>query len=259
MNATPYDLLAGRLKRLGLYGVLGQLGALQHEPWLPALLDLEERERSKRSLARRLQQARIGAFKPFADFDWGWPKQLDRALVEDLFTLDFLREGANVVLVGPNGVGKTLIAQNLAHHAVLQGFTVRFTTAAALLADLAAPDSASVLQRRLRPYLAPKLLCIDEIGYLSCHQRHADLLFEVVSRRYTAGASILLTTNKPFARWGEVFPDAACVVTLIDRLVHRAEIVSVDGESYRLKEAKERSARRHAGASRRRVGGEGTS
>src|SRR5690606_14572662 len=93
-------------------------------------------------------------------------------------------------------------------------------------------------------YVGPKLLCIDEVGYLSYDNRYADLLFEVVTRRYEAGKSIVLTTNKSFDEWSEVFPHAACVVTLVDRLIHRAELIEIDGDSYRLKEAKENSAKR---------------
>jgi DNA replication protein DnaC len=162
--------------------------------------------------------------------------------------LDFLRETANVVLIGPNGVGKSMWAQNLAHQALLQGATVLFTTAGQMLGELASLDSDSALRRRLRHYAAPDLLIIDEVGYLSYGNRHADLLFELVSRRYQAH-STLVTTNRAFAEWGEVFPNAACVVSLIDRLIHNAEVIAIEGESYRLKEAKERSEQR---AKRRR-------
>jgi len=158
-------------------------------------------------------------------------------------TLDFLKEGANVVLQGPNGVGKTTLARNLAHQALLHGHTVLFTSAGNLLGDLAALDSDSLLRRRLRHYAAPHLLVIDEVGYLSYSHRHADLLFELISRRYEQ-KSTLITTNRPFAEWGEVFPGAACVVSLIDRLLHHAEIIAIEGDSYRLKEAQERTAER---------------
>ena len=114
-----------------------------------------------------------------------------------------------------------------------------------LLGELAALDSDSALRRRLRHYAAPDLLVIDEVGYLSYSNRHADLLFELISRRYET-KSTLVTTNRPFAEWSEVFPNAACVVSLVDRLVHNAEVISIDGDSYRLKEAKERSAERAA-------------
>lgn len=242
--ASP-DELRRRLQRLGLHGTLADLDQIAHEPWLPPLLEREERERARRSLERRLRHARIGRFRPLADFDWSWPTKIDREQIEALFTLRFLHDAANVILVGANGLGKTLIAQNLAHHAVLQGYTVRLITAAELLSDLAAQETASALQRRLRCHLRPELLVIDELGYLSYDHRHADLLFEVVSRRYTH-KSVVITTNKAFAEWNTVFPHASCVVTLVDRLVHHAEIVRIEGDSYRHKEAQEREAQRLA-------------
>jgi DNA replication protein DnaC len=148
------------------------------------------------------------------------------------------------VLVGPNAVGKTMSAKNLAHEAILAGRTVRFTSASVMLQDLAAQDGARALQRALRRYSSPTLLVVDELGYLSYDHRHADLLFEVVNRRYEAERSILVTTNKPFAEWGEVFPSATCVVTLVDRLVHRSEIIGIDADSFRLREAEERHQRK---------------
>ncbi len=231
-----------RIQRLGLFGLLASWSELAEQPWLPQLVAIEERERKRRSLERRLLNARIGAFKPIADFDWTWPSKIDREAVEELLTLRFIDEGSNAVLVGPNGLGKTMLLRNLAHQSTLQGHTVRFTTASDMLADLAAQESSVALSRRLRRYTQPRLLCVDEVGYLSYSGRYADLLFEVVTRRYDDSRSILLSTNKKFAEWAEVFPHAACTVTLIDRLIHRAEIIDLEGESYRLKEAKERAA-----------------
>jgi len=216
----------------------------------PETLHEPEEERARRSLERRLRDAHIGRFKPLCDFDWVWPKRCDRAAVEELISLDFLKEATNVVLAGPNGVGKSTLARNIAHHAVVHGHTVLFTTAGQLLGELAALDSDSALRRRLRHYAAPTLLAIDEVGYLSYSNRHADLLFELISRRYES-KSTLVTTNRPFAEWSEVFPNAACVVSLVDRLVHNAEIITIEGESYRLKEARERSEAR---AKKRRGG-----
>lgn len=239
MTATS-ELLKQRSRALGLYGVLANWNELASAPWLPRLVEVEEAERARRSLERRLRNAKIGRFKPMADFDWAWPEDIDRQLVEELFTFSFLDEPANVVLVGPNGVGKSMIAKNLAHQALLRGTTVLFTTASAMLNDLAGQDSAAGLQRRLRRYCRPQLLVVDEVGYLSYDNRHADLLFEVITRRYEQ-RPIVLTTNKVFGEWGETFPNAACVVTLIDRLVHRSEIVKIAGDSYRLKEARERA------------------
>jgi len=241
---TPDALIQDRLRRLGLYGLLASFHEIADKPWLGELLGLEEAERKRRSLARRVRTARLGVFKSIADFDWSWPSRVDRAAIDELFNLGFLEEGANAVLVGPNGVGKSMILKNLAHHALVRGNTVRFTTASDMLADLAAQDSAAALARHLRRVTMPRLLCIDEVGYLSYSNRYADLLFEVVTRRYEAGKSILVSTNKAFADWPSVFPHAACTVTLVDRLVHRAEIIEIEGESYRLKEAKERAALR---------------
>lgn len=232
-----------RAQRLGLYGLVENWDELGEQPWVLRLLEVEEKARKERSLSRRLKSAHLGHFRALADFDWGWPKKIDRAQVEELFSLDFIREAENPILIGPNGVGKTLIAQNLAHHAVLRGFTVLFTPASEMLGDLASRDHCHSLQQRLRQYVRPQLLVLDEVGYLSYDNRHADLLFQVVTRRYErAGCATVVTTNKPFSEWGQVFPNVASVVTLIDRLTHRAEIIQIEAESYRFKESKQRAA-----------------
>jgi len=248
---SPPDALRERAVRLGLHGLVARWSEHAGAPWIEPLLKLEEEERARRSLERRLRNAAIGAFKPMADFEWKWPRKIDRELVEDLFRLDFLAEGANVVLVGPNGAGKTMIAQNLAHQAVLRGFTVRFTPASGMLNNLVAQDGALALARRLRRYLHPALLVVDEVGYLSYDTRLADLLFDIVARRQP-GKSTIVTTNKPFAEWNEVFPNSTSVVALVDRLVHRCEIVEIDAESYRLKEASERAQSRRQARKKRR-------
>lgn len=237
------DTLQARAKALNLHGLLVHWAEASPAPWIEALIGWEEQERSRRSLERRLRAAHIGRFKPLCDFDWTWPKRCDRAAFEALMSLDFLPEATNIVLVGPNGVGKSTLACNIAHQALIHGHTVLFTSAGQLLGELAALDSDSALRRRLRHYAAPSLLVIDEVGYLSYSNRHADLLFELVSRRYQ-NKSTIVTTNRPFAEWREVFPNAACVVSLVDRLVHNAEILAIEGESYRLKEAQERSDKR---------------
>ena len=248
MTRTPatLNLEAARahLRRLGFYGLLAHAEALLNEPWLVRVIEIEDTERARRSLKRRLDNSRLGAFKPIADFDWDWPEQCDRSAIEELFALGFHEEAANVVFIGNKGLGKTMILKNLTHQAVLHGHTARFTLASDMLHDLAAQDSTVALARRLRRYTSPRLLAIDEVGYLSYDSRYADLLFEVVTRRYEQRRSILLTTNKVFGEWNQVFPNASCVGTLIDRLVHRAEIIALEGKSYRLKEAEERAAQK---------------
>lgn len=249
--AAPDPELNARAKRLGLYGLVACWDQHGTAPWVPTLVELEESERSRRGLERRIRAAQIGRFKLMADFEWAWPRSIDREQVEDLFDLEFLKDGTNVVLVGPNGVGKTMIAQNLAHSAALRGHTVRFTTASQLLNELAAQESQPSLLRRLRAVCRPQLLVIDEVGYLSYDSRHADLLFEVVNRRHLQRSTVI-TTNKVFTDWGQVFPNAASVVGLIDRIVQRTEVVEIDAESYRKKEGEEHEARRAAQRAARR-------
>jgi DNA replication protein DnaC len=235
--------LEQRATALGLYGLLANWSAASQSDWLSQVIDWEEQARTQRSLERRIKEAKLGRFKHLADFDWSWTQHNHRQHFEELMQLEFISRTANIILQGPNGVGKTTLVKNLAHEALLRGHTVRFTTAGELLGELAALDSDSALRRRLQYYAGPQVLVIDEMGYLSYSNRHADLLFELVNRRYER-KSTLITTNKPFANWSEVFPNAACVVSLIDRLIHHAEVIPIEGDSYRLKEAKERAEQR---------------
>lgn len=245
-NPQPAPNLAELRQRahaLRLPGLLAHWDEVASSDWPAQLIGWEERERAQRSLERRLRDSRIGSFKALTEFDWLWPKRCDRAAVEELMALGFLREAANVILIGPNGTGKSTIARNLVYEALRAGHSALFTSAGSLLGELAATDSASTLSRRLRHYAGFDLLCIDEVGYLSYSNRHADLLFELTNRRYETKSTII-TTNRPFAQWHEVFPNAACVVSLVDRLMHKAELIAIEGESYRLKEAKQRAAER---------------
>lgn len=244
------EALAKLLEELGLRALGRDLGAfiakadqthLTPQQIITELTRLERDDRAQRSLERRQKRSRIGHFKPIADFDWNWPR-LDRALVHKALDLHFLNQRRNLILVGPHGLGKTMLLQNIAHQAVLQGHPTLFTHAARLLNDLACQETPRALERRLRHYAGISLLCIDELGYLSYDTRAADLLFEIVARRYGARKPIALTTNLAFADWNTVFPNATCTVALVDRLTHHADILRFEGKSWRNKEAKQEGA-----------------
>jgi DNA replication protein DnaC len=237
--------LADALKTLGLHHTAAHLDDLvalaTKRRWSPAqllehLAHAEQQERTRRSLERRLARSRLGRFTPMSEFDWAWPKRINRAAVEAALRLEFLAEARNLVLVAAQGLGKTMIAQNIAHAAVLAGHHVLFTTAAELLLDLGSLDSARSLARRLNHYSQRALLLVDEVGYLSYDARAADLLFQVVSRRYER-RSLVLTTNLPFSDWPTIFPNAATAIALIDRVIHHADILTIEGDSYRRRAA----------------------
>jgi DNA replication protein DnaC len=235
------DDLEGRLRAIGLIGLAARLDEIRSEPWLERVITIETEERQRRGLDSRLKNSRLGRFKPMADYDWSWPRAIDRQTIDELFVLRFHTEGANVILVGPSGVGKTMIAKNLAHAVIRSGRTARFTTASAMLNELVGQDSLTALSRAYRRYTSPAILVIDELGYIAYGNRHADVLYEVVNRRHDLGRSIIVTTNRAFKEWGDLFPNATCVVPLVDRLVHKSDIFEIDGDSYRLKEAQARA------------------
>jgi len=230
---TQSDPLKARAEALRLHGLLANWGEFADKPGLlESIVAWEEQERRARSLARRTAEARLPRFKPLADFDWSWPRSCDRGAVTRLMSADFVAAPANVVLVGPGGTGKTAIAANLANQALVGGHTVRFANAAAMLSELAAIDSDSGLRRRLGRYRRPHLLVIDELGYMTFTNRQTDLLFAVVASRYQRAATIV-TTNLGFRDWPRVMPGSSCAAALVDRLVHGAEIVAIDGDSWR--------------------------
>jgi len=239
LTALGLRHLASNLDDLVALAQKRRLGARE---FLEHVVDLEEKDRARRSLERRTTRSRIGRFKPIADYDWNWPSRIDRTRVEASIELDFLADHRNVVLVAPQGLGKTMIAQNIAHQAVVAGHSVLFLTAAQMLLDLGAQESARTLDRRLRFYASVSLLVLDEVGYLSFDARNADLLFQVVSRRYER-KSLVLTTNLSFQDWPSIFPNATCATALIDRVIHHADVIAIEGESYRLREAEKRAAK----------------
>lgn len=240
MNETTLTPMQLRAQHLRLWGLLAHWKEIDPE-LREKLCNWQETERRTRSMAGRVSKSRLGRFKSMADFDWQWPQSIDREGIEEILGLGFMTEAANVILIGPNGVGKTMIARNIAWQALLAGHTVRFTTAGAMLEDLGAQPSAQARHDRMLRYTAPALLVCDELGYLSYDNRYADLLYEVVSARHLKRSTVV-TTNRPFSEWPEVFPNAACVVTLVDRLTHFSDIAEIQAPSYRLREATERRA-----------------
>jgi DNA replication protein DnaC len=241
----PSDDVATQLRQLGFRVSLAALRAFfehaAHSRLGPVeacekLVEMERREREGRNLAARTRLATLGKFTTLDRFDWNHPRSIDRNLYESLHaSLDFLERGDNVLLRGPSGVGKTTLAQNLGFAALTRGHSVRFSSLAALLTDLLRRESLPALERSLRHrYLAPKLLIIDELGYLPCDSRSADLLYNIVSRRHET-RSVVITTNLPFKQWGTVFPGAACVAALVDRFVQHCNVIDIDADSWRQK------------------------
>jgi DNA replication protein DnaC len=237
--------LAAQLQALGLLATASALDdllarATEHRLAPRALIEDivrgEIADRSRRSLERRRMRSRLGTFKTIADFDWNWPKKIDRPLIERALSLEFLREGRNLILLGPNGVGKTMLSKNIADQAVLAGYSVLFRTAAELLDDVQC-DSPERRRQRIAAYTRPHLLCIDEIGYLSYDDHAADLLYKVINPRYEKRRSLLVSTNLAFKDWNGIFPNATCIVTLIDRLTHHADVTLIEGDSYRRRES----------------------
>lgn len=217
------------------------------ERWSPRkILDelclIESSERARLSLEHRLRFSGIGRFKHIADFNWDWPKEIDRGIIEQALALDFINEGRNLILIGGNGLGKTMIIKNIAHNAVMAGHSALFRSAADIIRDLQC-DSPMLRNRRLQAYVRPKILLIDELAYLSFDDNAADLLYEVVNRRYERN-SIVITTNRPFSEWNQVFPNATCIATLLDRLTHHADVTVINGDSYRVHESQLEAAKR---------------
>ena len=223
-----------RAPREALAALLSQTAKAKSPPtkFCEDLVALELRERDARNLARRTSAATLGTFAALDAFDWNHPRTIDRDLYEHLLTLDFVGRGENVLFRGPAGVGKTTLAQNLGLLALQKGHTVRFATVPAALADLLRQESIPATERRLKRYTLPDVLILDELGYVPCDPRAADLFFHIVSRRHER-RSVVVTTNLGFKQWGSVFQDASCLGALVDRFAQHCHVVDIEADSWR--------------------------
>jgi DNA replication protein DnaC len=225
-----------RAKKQGLYGVMRHFPEIKDEAWLPKILEWEERARIERGLDRRIKLTQVGRFKPMSLFDWSLSPELDKSEVDRLFTFDFMEDCNNIVLIGRNGNGKTMLAQNLVHEAATLGHRTLFVDAARMLADLGKRPTTSALERRIKHYSQPKLLAIDEVGFFSFSLQASDLFFQIIKERYERGSTII-TTNMRLSDWHELFPNKALAGAIIDRLVHHSQTFVVDHDSFRALEA----------------------
>ena len=204
--------------------------------FLGRLVEGEALRRQDRATQRRLQAAHFPVIKTLEQFDWSWPKKINRAHVQNLFRLGFLKDKANVIFMGGAGLGKTHLATALAHAGCLAGHSVLFTTAIDIVNTLAAAQSTQRLKAELKKYLSPSIVLVDELGYLPIDKTGADLLFQVFSQRYETGSTIV-TTNQAYKNWAKVFNnDATLTSAVLDRLLHHAETITIEGRSYRMKD-----------------------
>ncbi len=203
--------------------------------FLGQLAEAEVNIRNDRSVQRRIKQARFPVLKTLEGFDWNWPKKINRLQIQELFRLSFVKDNANVIFLAGVGLGKTHLSTALAYQACLKGYSVLFASAIDIVNTLGAACTTGRLKTELKKYLKPDILLVDELGYLPVDKNGADLLFQVISRRYENG-SLILTTNKHFKKWPEIFNnDSTLTSAVLDRLLHHAETVVIEGKSYRMK------------------------
>ncbi len=207
-----------------------------HIEYFHSLVQGEAGERKNRAQERRIQAARFPVIKTLDQFRWTWPKNINRLQVQNLFRLPFLKDTGNVILLGGVGLGKTHLATALGYTACLRGYKVLFATAIEVINSLCAAQNAGRLQTELKKYIRPSLLILDELGYLPIDKTGADLLFQIISHRYERG-SMIITSNRAFKQWPEIFNnDSTLTSAILDRLLHHAETVVIEGKSYRMKD-----------------------
>ena len=205
-------------------------------PYLARLIEGETQRRQERQIVRRVAAARFPVLKTLDQFHWAWPKKVNQAQIQNLFRLAFLKDKTSVIFIGGVGLGKTHLATALGHAACLQGHPVLFTTAIEAINTLSAAQAQSRLKSELKKFLAPTLLVLDELGYLPIDKLGADLLFQIISGRYEKGSTVI-TTNQPYKNWARIFNnDATITSAVLDRLLHHAQTVLMEGKSYRMKD-----------------------
>jgi DNA replication protein DnaC len=218
---------------------MGQKAALDqsaHVDYLAQLMEGEYQRRADRSTERRVLAARLPVIKTLEQFNWSWPGNINQPQIRHLFRLDFIEEKGNVVFIGSVGIGKTHLATALAHSACLKGHSVLFTTAVNIINSLAAAQATGGVKREMEKYLKPRLLVIDELGYLPIDKFGADCLFQIISGRYECSSTII-TSNRAFKNWAEIFNnDSTITAAILDRVLHHTETVVIEGKSYRMKD-----------------------
>ena len=209
---------------------------LSHIDFLDDLINTEAQHRYERMVQRRIKNAHFPFIKTLDQYQWTYPKKINRQQIQHLFHLSFLDTLDNIIFIGNTGVGKTHLAIALGYHACCKGHSVLFSTAMDIISYLSAAQATNTLIQGLKKYTTPTILHIDEIGYLPIDKRGADLLFQVISKRYECG-SIIITTNRPFKKWPQIFDnDSTLTSAILDRLLHHAQVSVVDGKSYRMKD-----------------------
>src|SRR3974390_1372834 len=207
-----------------------------HVRYLAQLIEGEAATRENRAIQRRIKNARFPVLKTLDDFQWSWPKKINRQQIQNLFRLAFIATQTNVVLIGNVGLGKTHLSIALGHAACLNGHSVLFTTAVDIINTLAAAQSTGRLKREFHRYLKPAILIVDELGYLPIDKHGADLLFQIISQRYER-APLLITTNRVDKHWSQIFNnDSTLTSAILDRVLHHADTVVIEGPSFRMKE-----------------------